>query len=144
MSSSPAKPVPPSARTVSSIAEIPATDWDRLAQPDPAIANPFVTHAFLKALEDAGTVGGRTGWTPRHVVLERDGRIAGVAPAYLKAHSQGEYILITAGRRPTGAPAATTTPSFKSQCRSRRCRVHAFSLAWVRMPLKIAATLRSV
>ena len=92
MSSSPAKPVPPSARTVSSIAEIPATDWDRLAQPDPAIANPFVTHSFLKALEDAGTVGGRTGWTPRHVVLERDGRIAGVAPAYLKAHSQGEYI----------------------------------------------------
>ena len=92
MSSSPAKPVPPSARTVSSIAEIPAADWDRLAHPVPATANPFVAHAFLQALEDAGTVGGRTGWTPRHVVLERDGRIAGVAPAYLKAHSQGEYI----------------------------------------------------
>ena len=82
----------PSARTVPAIADVAAADWDRLANPDPAIANPFVAHAFLRALEDAGTVGGRTGWSPRHVVLERDGAIAGVAPAYLKSHSQGEYI----------------------------------------------------
>ena len=35
--------------------------------------NPFVAHAFLKALEDAGSVGGRTGWTPRHLVLKDGG-----------------------------------------------------------------------
>ena len=91
MSQPRANPSQPLVRAVRAIAEIDASAWDRLANPDPVTANPFVAHAFLKALEDAGTVGGRTGWSPRHVVLERDGRVAGVAPAYLKSHSQGEY-----------------------------------------------------
>jgi len=74
------------------IADIPAEAWDACANPDPATFNPFLAHAFLKALEDAGTVGGRTGWTPRHLVLKLGGEIAGCAPCYLKAHSQGEYV----------------------------------------------------
>jgi len=70
-----------------------AADWDACANPDPALFNPFVAHAFLAALEAAGTVGGRTGWTPRHLVLKDDcGGVAGCAPAYLKSHSQGEYV----------------------------------------------------
>jgi predicted N-acyltransferase len=77
---------------LSQLADIPAQAWDACANPDPARHDPFVTHAFLKALEDAGTVGGRTGWTPRHLVLRRAGEIAGCAPCYLKAHSQGEYV----------------------------------------------------
>jgi uncharacterized protein len=78
---------------VSQIADIPADAWDACANPDAATFNPFVAHAFLKALEDAGTVGGRTGWTPRHLVLKTaTGEIAGCAPCYLKAHSQGEYV----------------------------------------------------
>src|SRR5262245_36323451 len=78
---------------VSQIADIPAEAWDACANPDRATYNPFITHAFLKALEDAGTVGGRTGWTPRHLVLKpANGGIAGCAPCYLKAHSQGEYV----------------------------------------------------
>ena len=60
---------------------------------DPARYNPFVSHAFLKALEDAGTVGPKTGWMPRHLVLEDEaGGVAGVAPAYVKSHSQGEFV----------------------------------------------------
>ena len=55
--------------------------------------NPFVSHAFLSALEDSGAVGGRSGWTPAHMRLENgDGRLAGAAPLYMKAHSQGEYV----------------------------------------------------
>jgi predicted N-acyltransferase len=77
---------------VPQIADIPAETWDACANPDPATFNPFLAHAFLKALEDAGTVGGRTGWTPRHLVLKLGGEIAGCAPCYLKAHSQGEYV----------------------------------------------------
>ncbi len=77
---------------VPQIADIPAEAWDACANPDPATFNPFLAHAFLKALEDAGTVGGRTGWTPRHLVLKLGGEIAGCAPCYLKAHSQGEYV----------------------------------------------------
>ncbi len=80
------------ARCLSAIGEVPAEAWDALANPVATIANPFVNHAFLKCLEDAGTVGGRTGWTPRHIVLERDGRLIGAAPAYVKSNSQGEYI----------------------------------------------------
>jgi predicted N-acyltransferase len=75
------------------IADVPAAAWDACANPDPATFSPFVAHAFLKALEDAGAVGGRTGWTPRHLVLkDAAGAIVGCAPAYLKSHSQGEYI----------------------------------------------------
>jgi predicted N-acyltransferase len=75
------------------IADVPAAAWDACANPDATVFNPFVAHAFLKALEDAGSVGGRTGWTPRHLVLKDGaGAIAGCAPAYLKSHSQGEYV----------------------------------------------------
>src|SRR5262245_610557 len=83
----------PSIEVVPRIADIPAEAWDACANPDPATFNPFVAHGFLKALEDAGTVGGRTGWTPRHLVLkDAAGEIVGCAPAYLKSHSQGEYV----------------------------------------------------
>src|SRR3954453_16741315 len=75
------------------IADIPAAAWDACANPDPAVFNPFLAHGFLRALEDAGTVGGRSGWTPRHLVL-KDGNqaIVACAPCYLKSHSQGEYV----------------------------------------------------
>ncbi len=67
--------------------------WDACANPDPGRYNPFVSFAFLKALEDAGTVGGRSGWMSRHLVLEDEsGAVAGVAPAYVKSHSQGEFV----------------------------------------------------
>ena len=55
---------------VKRIADVPPAAWDACANPDPATFNPFVAHAFLKALEDAGSVGGRTGWMPRHLVLK--------------------------------------------------------------------------
>jgi hypothetical protein len=75
------------------IGDIPADDWDRCANPDPATHNPFIAHGFLKALEDAGTVGANTGWTPRHLVLrDAGGATAGCAPCYLKSHSRGEYV----------------------------------------------------
>lgn len=75
------------------IADVPAEAWDACANPDGATFNPFIAHGFLEALEDAGTVGGRTGWTPRHLVLRTaEGEIAGCAPCYIKTHSQGEYV----------------------------------------------------
>jgi hypothetical protein len=78
---------------VPGIAGIPAAAWDVCANPDPAVLNPFIGHGFLKALEDAGAVGGRSGWTPRHLVLKDASQaIVGCAPCYLKSHSQGEYV----------------------------------------------------
>jgi uncharacterized protein len=80
-------------KLIPGIGEIGAAAWDACANADAATYNPFVAYAFLKALEDAGCVGEGTGWLPRHLVLEdADGVIAGVAPCYVKGHSQGEYV----------------------------------------------------
>ncbi|HEY8195116.1 MAG TPA: GNAT family N-acetyltransferase [Hyphomicrobium sp.] len=76
-----------------SLAAVDAAQWDLCANPDPATFNPFVSHAFLKALEDSRAVGRQTGWLPRHLVLEDEaGNVAAAAPAYVKSHSQGEYV----------------------------------------------------
>lgn len=55
-------------------------------------ADPFTTWRFLRALEESGSVGRGTGWTPRHLVARSAGRAIGVMPLYAKGHSQGEYI----------------------------------------------------
>ena len=76
------------------INDIASTEWDRCANPSATTAalDPFTTHRFLKAIEDSGSVGPRTGWQPRHVVAEHLGKVIGVMPMYAKGHSQGEYI----------------------------------------------------
>lgn len=80
---------PVAVRVGSSIAGLPAAEWDALTDG----GNPFVGHAFLAALEESGSVGGHSGWQPVPLVCEgADGQLAGALPAYLKAHSQGEYV----------------------------------------------------
>jgi predicted N-acyltransferase len=77
------------ARVHEAVGELPAGQWDALTDG----GNPFVSHAFLTAMEQSGSVGGRSGWTPVPITIEgEDGRLAGALPAYLKAHSQGEYV----------------------------------------------------
>ncbi|BCI71449.1 hypothetical protein SUS17_3318 [Sphingomonas sp. S17] len=77
------------ARILSGVAALSSDEWDACA----GTANPFVSHAFLTALEESHSVGGRSGWTPAPIVVDGpDGRPAAIAPAYLKAHSQGEYV----------------------------------------------------
>lgn len=79
------------ATTVEAIRDIPAADWDRCAFADGS-GNPFVSHGFLNALEESGSVGAAAGWRPRHLVLKQGAAIVGVAPLYLKSHSFGEYV----------------------------------------------------
>ena len=77
------------ARLAQGVASVPAAQWDACA----GSGNPFVSHAFLSALEASGSVGGRSGWQPVPVVVDGpDGVPAAIAPAYLKSHSQGEYV----------------------------------------------------
>jgi predicted N-acyltransferase len=77
------------AKLASSIAAVPAAEWDACA----GAANPFLSHAFLKALEESGSVGAGTGWRPVHLLLEdAGGRLLGAVPLYLKSHSWGEYV----------------------------------------------------
>ena len=77
-------------RLASSIADIPAPDWDDCASSHP---NPFTSHAFLRALEDSGSATAETGWLPQHLLLEDgSGTLLGCLPCYLKSHSRGEYV----------------------------------------------------
>ena len=71
------------------IKDIAAAEWDACAGLD----NPFVSHAFLSALEDSGSANARTGWLPQHAALRTgDGAIVAVVPMYAKSHSYGEYV----------------------------------------------------
>src|SRR4051812_5295677 len=97
-------------RVVFSIGDIPAGDWNACAleqslkvESEQRLSsrrgtqgcglNPFISHEFLHALELSKSVGGGTGWDPRHLVAENvSGEIVGAVPAYLKAHSRGEYV----------------------------------------------------
>jgi len=77
------------ARVHHAVGEIAAADWDALA----GSGNPFTSHAFLTLLEESASVGGRSGWSPLPLVIEdAAGRPAAALPAYLKGHSQGEYV----------------------------------------------------
>lgn len=77
-------------RVVDGIGGIDAAEWDRCAGVD----NPFVSHAFLAALEESGSVAPRKGWRPLHLVARAgdSGPLIGVAPLYAKTHSYGEYV----------------------------------------------------
>ena len=77
---------------IPSLADIPAADWDRLANPPGAAFNPFVTHAFFHALEASGSATAQTGWLGQHILLKEEGHIRAILPLYLKSHSQGEYV----------------------------------------------------
>jgi len=76
------------AKIASGVAGLNPFAWDRLAGGDP-----FVSHAFLSALEDSGSVGPDTGWTPAPILVEDEAwHLVAAAPGYLKTNSQGEYV----------------------------------------------------
>ena len=94
---------------VNAISEAPAGAWDACANPAadqdcPAAGaaqspvpeiphNPFLSHAFLSALETSKSVGARAGWQVQHVMVQAtDGTLVAAAPCYLKSHSRGEYV----------------------------------------------------
>ncbi|ODR98680.1 hypothetical protein AUC68_09830 [Methyloceanibacter methanicus] len=83
-------------RVAGRIADVPEDQWDACARGDNASAkppNPFVSHAFLRAMEESGSATRETGWLPQHLLFEDDQRrLLACMPCYLKGHSQGEYV----------------------------------------------------
>lgn len=72
-----------------SLADVPAGTWDALVPAD----QPFLSHAFLVALENTGCVGPDTGWQSAHAVLTHaDGAWLAAMPGWRKQHSRGEYV----------------------------------------------------
>jgi predicted N-acyltransferase len=71
------------------VSALDAAQWDAL---NPS-ANPFVWPCLPAALEDSGSVGPGTGWSPNaDYLFAMQAGIGGALPAYLKSHSQGEYV----------------------------------------------------
>ncbi|MGE3642296.1 MAG: GNAT family N-acetyltransferase [Beijerinckiaceae bacterium] len=98
-----------SVRIARSLGDVKADAWDACANPTAEALtahpmpdaprgqkerfNPFVSHAFLSALEQSGSATGKTGWGGAHILVEDEtGALLGCAPAYLKTHSMGEYV----------------------------------------------------
>ncbi|PZT90690.1 MAG: GNAT family N-acetyltransferase, partial [Citromicrobium sp.] len=57
------------ARVGGSVGAFDRDEWNALAGAD----NPFVSHEFLTALEDSGSVGPGTGWQPAPLVISAEG-----------------------------------------------------------------------
>ena len=81
------------ARIAGAAADIGAEAWNACANPyGVADPHPFTRYEFFAACEESGSATPRAGWRAAHLVIERDGAIAGLMPMYLKSHSQGEYV----------------------------------------------------
>ena len=78
-------------RLVGSVAEVDARAWDTLLERQPS-PTPFMSHAYLRALEEAGCALPGTGWQPLALLLEDGDGLAAATPLYLKSHSWGEYV----------------------------------------------------
>ncbi|HEX3848740.1 MAG TPA: GNAT family N-acetyltransferase [Steroidobacteraceae bacterium] len=77
------------ARFLESISQVEAARWNALL----ADGQPFLRHEFLSALEESGCAAPRTGWGPRHLVIEdAHGTLLAAMPLYLKGHSRGEFV----------------------------------------------------
>ena len=84
-----ADPPAPTISLGTGVAAVDAAAWDAMA----GDANPFVSHDFLSLLEESGSVGPGTGWQAAPILIEDEGgALVGAVPAYLKSHSQGEYV----------------------------------------------------
>lgn len=76
-------------RLAPSVSAFDRDEWNALGGSD----NPFVSHEFLTAMEDSGSVGRGTGWEPAPIVITDDaGQLLAAMPSYVKTHSQGEYV----------------------------------------------------
>lgn len=71
------------------IRDVPQVEWDRLVGPN---GSPFLSYAFLEALEKSGCVVPDRGWLPFHLTLWEDEKLVAAAPAYLKGNSEGEFV----------------------------------------------------
>ncbi|MFN0183594.1 MAG: GNAT family N-acetyltransferase [Aquabacterium sp.] len=68
-----------------------AATWNALLGQQ-ANPTPFMRHEYLAALHASGSAVEETGWAPRFITVNQHGKLVAACPAYLKAHSYGEYV----------------------------------------------------
>jgi predicted N-acyltransferase len=77
----------PELKIIEDLADIPPADWDALAGGDP-----FVSHAYLYALQQSGCATAQFGWQAQFLTLWQDDQLLGAMPLYLKMNSYGEHV----------------------------------------------------
>lgn len=77
----------PTLKIIENLADIDAADWDALAGNDP-----FLSHAYLYALQESGCATAQFGWQAQFITLWRDGRLLAAMPLYRKMNSYGEHV----------------------------------------------------
>jgi predicted N-acyltransferase len=70
------------------VAEIARDEWNGLV----GTASPFLEWEWLASLEEAGAVGGESGWQPRPLLIREGERLVAACPLYVKGNSEGEFV----------------------------------------------------
>ncbi len=78
----------PEFELIEGVAKLPREQWNALV----GDGSPFLEWDWLASLEEAGTVGGRTGWSARPLVARERGELVAACPVYVKSHSEGEFV----------------------------------------------------
>lgn len=76
-------------RLLERVRDVPREAWDALVRDE---SSPFVEWTWLDCLESTGCASAEHGWLPRHFAVYRGSDLVAVAPAYIKAHSEGEFV----------------------------------------------------
>lgn len=76
-------------RVYDALEKVPREAWDALHTESDS---PFLYWDWLVGLERTRCVHADTGWQPLHLTLWRDGLLVAAAPAYVKGHSEGEFV----------------------------------------------------
>ncbi len=77
----------PALKIITDLAEIPAAKWNALAGDDP-----FLSHAYLYALQTSACATAQFGWQAQFITLWQDAELVGALPLYLKMNSYGEHV----------------------------------------------------
>jgi predicted N-acyltransferase len=72
-----------------SVSEVAPEAWNALV---PKGAPPVLKHEWLHAMESSGSATAKTGWDSHHFAAYQGSKLVGLAPAWRKHHSMGEYI----------------------------------------------------
>jgi predicted N-acyltransferase len=70
------------------VSEVPREEWNALV----GEGSPVLEWDWLASLEDAGVVGGHSGWGARPLVAREAGRVVAACPLYIKGNSEGEFV----------------------------------------------------
>lgn len=77
----------PTVKIIENLADIPAAQWKTLAGNDP-----FISYAYLQALQESACATAQFGWRAQFITLWQGEKLLGAMPLYQKTNSYGEHV----------------------------------------------------